>query len=46
MLREQKKCHFLFAYAFLGSIPNKLGGGIALLISVLIILILPIYNLY
>ena len=36
---------FLFAYAILRSISNKLGGVITLLISVLIILILPIYNL-
>ena len=36
---------FLFAYTILRSIPNKLKRVIALLISVLIIFILPIYNL-
>lgn len=33
--------YFLFAYAILRSIPNKLGGVIALVISILILLILP-----
>nr|YP_009131558.1 cytochrome b [Pelecinus polyturator]AIW82476.1 cytochrome b [Pelecinus polyturator] len=33
--------YFLFAYAILRSIPNKLGGVIALLMSILIIMILP-----
>nr|YP_009051014.1 cytochrome b [Allantus luctifer]AIG61942.1 cytochrome b [Allantus luctifer] len=35
--------YFLFAYAILRSIPNKLGGVIALLMSILILLIMPIY---
>lgn len=34
--------YFLFAYAILRSIPNKLGGVIALLISILILIFLPI----
>jgi len=37
----QPEWYFLFAYAILRSIPNKLGGVIALLFSILIILILP-----
>lgn len=37
----QPEWYFLFAYAILRSIPNKLGGVIALLISILILLILP-----
>lgn len=40
----QPEWYFLFAYAILRSIPNKLGGVIALLISILILLILPYYN--
>nr|AYE84586.1 cytochrome b [Encarsia obtusiclava] len=37
----QPEWYFLFAYAILRSIPNKLGGVIALLISILILMILP-----
>lgn len=37
----QPEWYFLFAYAILRSIPNKLGGVIALIISILILLILP-----
>lgn len=37
----QPEWYFLFAYAILRSIPNKLGGVIALVISVAIIIILP-----
>lgn len=33
--------YFLFAYAILRAIPNKLGGVIALLLSILILFILP-----
>nr|YP_637035.1 cytochrome b [Dactylopsila trivirgata]Q1MWH4.1 RecName: Full=Cytochrome b; AltName: Full=Complex III subunit 3; AltName: Full=Complex III subunit III; AltName: Full=Cytochrome b-c1 complex subunit 3; AltName: Full=Ubiquinol-cytochrome-c reductase complex cytochrome b subunit [Dactylopsila trivirgata]BAE93992.1 cytochrome b [Dactylopsila trivirgata] len=33
--------YFLFAYAILRSIPNKLGGVIALLASILILLVMP-----
>nr|YP_010737566.1 cytochrome b [Ctenocephalides orientis]WEQ71701.1 cytochrome b [Ctenocephalides orientis] len=40
----QPEWYFLFAYAILRSIPNKLGGVIALLMSILIIIILPINN--
>nr|QKV48769.1 cytochrome b [Parathailocyba orla] len=38
----QPEWYFLFAYAILRSIPNKLGGVMALFMSILIILILPI----
>nr|AHF21598.1 cytochrome b [Allothyrus sp. LamingtonNP-QMS95173] len=37
----QPEWYFLFAYAILRSIPNKLGGVIALVMSILIILFLP-----
>nr|YP_009092100.1 cytochrome b [Aporia potanini intercostata]AGG35784.1 cytochrome b [Aporia potanini intercostata] len=37
----QPEWYFLFAYAILRSIPNKLGGVIALLMSILILAILP-----
>nr|BCW91245.1 cytochrome b [Amblyomma sp.]BCW91323.1 cytochrome b [Amblyomma sp.] len=37
----QPEWYFLFAYAILRSIPNKLGGVIALIFSILIIIILP-----
>ena len=33
--------YFLFAYAILRAIPNKLGGVIALVLSILILLVLP-----
>nr|YP_009491519.1 cytochrome b [Pidorus atratus]AWI14405.1 cytochrome b [Pidorus atratus] len=38
----QPEWYFLFAYAILRSIPNKLGGVIALISSILILIILPI----
>nr|UYL27247.1 cytochrome b [Alectorobius spheniscus] len=38
----QPEWYFLFAYAILRSIPNKLGGVIALIMSILIILTLPL----
>nr|YP_009764375.1 cytochrome b [Synalpheus microneptunus]QIS92013.1 cytochrome b [Synalpheus microneptunus] len=38
----QPEWYFLFAYAILRSIPNKLGGVIALVLSVAILLILPL----
>lgn len=41
----QPEWYFLFAYAILRSIPNKLGGVIALVISIAILIILPFYNL-
>nr|YP_010594872.1 cytochrome b [Anastatus dexingensis]WAJ57470.1 cytochrome b [Anastatus dexingensis] len=42
----QPEWYFLFAYAILRSIPNKLGGVIALLFSILILLILPFNSNY
>jgi ubiquinol-cytochrome c reductase cytochrome b subunit len=38
----QPEWYFLFAYAILRSIPNKLGGVIALLISIAILIVLPL----
>lgn len=38
----QPEWYFLFAYAILRSIPNKLGGVIALLLSVIILFLFPI----
>nr|QVL29055.1 cytochrome b [Tripetaloceroides tonkinensis] len=43
-LHIQPEWYFLFAYAILRSIPNKLGGVMALLSSVMILLTLPMYN--
>nr|YP_010882191.1 cytochrome b [Pulchriphyllium bioculatum]WID87105.1 cytochrome b [Pulchriphyllium bioculatum] len=40
----QPEWYFLFAYAILRSIPNKLGGVIALLMSIMILMIMPLYN--
>lgn len=40
-LHIQPEWYFLFAYAILRSIPNKLGGVVALAIAVLILLVLP-----
>lgn len=40
----QPEWYFLFAYAILRSIPNKLGGVIALLISILILAIIPFWH--
>nr|UPL65725.1 cytochrome b [Enoplops sibiricus] len=40
----QPEWYFLFAYAILRSIPNKLGGVIAMILSIAIIVILPITN--
>nr|AEE37263.1 cytochrome b [Hemidactylus dawudazraqi]AEE37264.1 cytochrome b [Hemidactylus dawudazraqi] len=36
--------YFLFAYAILRSIPNKLGGVLALLLSIMILLIIPLLH--
>lgn len=36
--------YFLFAYAILRSIPNKLGGVLALLLSILILIVVPILH--
>nr|YP_009241723.1 cytochrome b [Gasterophilus pecorum]AMP88111.1 cytochrome b [Gasterophilus pecorum] len=41
----QPEWYFLFAYAILRAIPNKLGGVIALVMSILILAILPFYNM-
>nr|YP_010227876.1 cytochrome b [Propsilocerus taihuensis]UDE16202.1 cytochrome b [Propsilocerus taihuensis] len=41
----QPEWYFLFAYAILRSIPNKLGGVIALVMSIAILFILPFTNL-
>nr|YP_009753962.1 cytochrome b [Dicranocentrus wangi]QIT06443.1 cytochrome b [Dicranocentrus wangi] len=38
----QPEWYFLFAYAILRSIPNKLGGAIALVASIMILFILPL----
>lgn len=40
----QPEWYFLFAYAILRSIPNKLGGVLALLTSILILYTLPFLN--
>nr|YP_010480546.1 cytochrome b [Nasonia giraulti]ACH81763.1 cytochrome b [Nasonia giraulti]UVN15270.1 cytochrome b [Nasonia giraulti] len=42
----QPEWYFLFAYAILRSIPNKLGGVLALLLSILILMILPFNKIY
>nr|YP_009732586.1 cytochrome b [Idiocerus salicis]QHS71305.1 cytochrome b [Idiocerus salicis] len=38
----QPEWYFLFAYAILRSIPNKLGGVMALFLSILILMVLPL----
>nr|YP_009256123.1 cytochrome b [Rediviva intermixta]AKS40066.1 cytochrome b [Rediviva intermixta] len=38
--------YFLFAYTILRTIPNKLGGVMGLLMSILILYIMPFLNLY
>nr|QYF07858.1 cytochrome b [Stigmatomma silvestrii] len=40
----QPEWYFLFAYAILRSIPNKLGGVMALLMSIMILYILPLFT--
>nr|WFP43290.1 cytochrome b [Hemigyrus spinosus spinosus] len=40
----QPEWYFLFAYAILRSIPNKLGGVIALIMSIAILMIMPFYK--
>lgn len=40
----QPEWYFLFAYAILRSIPNKLGGVLALAGSVLILFVIPVYT--
>lgn len=41
-LHIQPEWYFLFAYAILRSIPNKLGGVIALMISIIILFVIPL----
>lgn len=41
----QPEWYFLFAYAILRSIPNKLGGVLALLLSITILYFIPLINL-
>nr|ADM64758.1 cytochrome b [Aotus azarai infulatus]AGK43589.1 cytochrome b [Aotus azarai infulatus] len=36
--------YFLFAYAILRSIPNKLGGVLALVLSILILMVIPVLH--
>merc|ERR1712117_514582 len=40
----QPEWYFLFAYAILRSIPSKLGGVLALVLSVLILAVIPFYG--
>nr|YP_009175984.1 cytochrome b [Batrachoseps nigriventris]ALI30683.1 cytochrome b [Batrachoseps nigriventris] len=40
----QPEWYFLFAYAILRSIPNKLGGVIALLMSIMILMVIPMLH--
>nr|AML25655.1 cytochrome b [Scolytinae sp. BMNH 1274712] len=40
----QPEWYFLFAYAILRSIPNKLGGVIALMMSITILMLMPFIN--
>nr|ADZ99067.1 cytochrome b [Euderma maculatum] len=43
-LHIKPEWYFLFAYAILRSIPNKLGGVLALVLSILILMIIPILH--
>lgn len=40
----QPEWYFLFAYAILRSIPNKLGGVVALVLAVFVLYIFPFYG--
>nr|YP_010373809.1 cytochrome b [Harmostica fulvicornis]UPI55336.1 cytochrome b [Harmostica fulvicornis] len=40
----QPEWYFLFAYAILRSVPNKLGGVVAMIMSIMIIIIMPVTN--
>jgi len=40
----QPEWYYLFAYAILRSIPNKLGGVIALVLSIIVLYIVPVLN--
>nr|YP_010393145.1 cytochrome b [Neoteredo reynei]UPX89271.1 cytochrome b [Neoteredo reynei] len=41
----QPEWYFLFAYAILRSVPNKLGGVVLLVVSVLILYVLPFFRM-
>nr|YP_009692007.1 cytochrome b [Paradyschiria parvula]QEG77642.1 cytochrome b [Paradyschiria parvula] len=41
----QPEWYFLFAYAILRAIPNKLGGVIALILSIMILMIMPLIHM-
>ena len=41
----QPEWYFLFAYAILRSIPNKLGGVVALAMAILILLVMCTYSI-
>nr|YP_010757246.1 cytochrome b [Ergasilus tumidus]WEU66998.1 cytochrome b [Ergasilus tumidus] len=43
-LHIQPEWYFLFAYAILRSIPNKLGGVVALALSVMVLYVMPLYK--
>lgn len=43
-LHIQPEWYFLFAYGILRSIPNKLGGVIALISSIIILYLIPLFN--
>jgi ubiquinol-cytochrome c reductase cytochrome b subunit len=43
-LHIQPEWYFLFAYAILRSIPNKLGGVIALALSVVLFYVFPFFS--
>nr|AER08720.1 cytochrome b [Collichthys lucidus]QQY84826.1 cytochrome b [Collichthys lucidus] len=43
-LHIKPEWYFLFAYAILRSIPNKLGGVLALLASILVLMVVPILH--
>merc|ERR1711976_820416 len=43
-LHIQPEWYFLFAYSILRRVPNKLGGVIALFLSVLVLYVLPFYQ--
>jgi len=43
-LHIQPEWYFLFVYAILRSIPNKLGGVIALAAAIVVLFILPLFS--
>lgn len=40
----QPEWYFLFAYAILRSVPNKLGGVVALVMSIAVLFLLPLFS--